>query len=169
MKTDIEIAHETELERIDNVAAKMGIAADDLEHYGKYIAKLPLNLITEPKGKLILVTAITATKAGIGKTTVSIGLALGLNKIGKRAVVALREPSLGPCFGMKGGAAGGGYAQVLPMEKINLHFTGDFPAITSAHNMISALLDNYLYQHEKEGIGLKEILWRRILDVNARS
>ena len=169
MKTDIEIAHETELERIDNVAAKMGIAADDLEHYGKYIAKLPLNLITEPKGKLILVTAITATKAGIGKTTVSIGLALGLNKIGKRAVVALREPSLGPCFGMKGGAAGGGYAQVLPMEKINLHFTGDFHAITSAHNMISALLDNYLYQHEKEGFGLKEILWRRVLDVNDRS
>lgn len=169
MKTDIEIAHETELERIYNVAAKIGIAADDLEHYGKYIAKLPLNLITEPKGKLILVTAITATKAGIGKTTVSIGLALGLNKIGKRAVVALREPSLGPCFGMKGGAAGGGYAQVLPMEKINLHFTGDFHAITSAHNMISALLDNYLYQHEKEGFGLKEILWRRVLDVNDRS
>ena len=169
MKTDIEIAHETELERIDNVAAKIGIAADDLEYYGKYIAKLPLNLITEPKGKLILVTAITATKAGIGKTTVSIGLALGLNKIGKRAVVALREPSLGPCFGMKGGAAGGGYAQVLPMEKINLHFTGDFHAITSAHNMISALLDNYLYQHEKEGFGLKEILWRRVLDVNDRS
>lgn len=169
MKTDIEIAHETELERIDNVAAKIGIAADDLEHYGKYIAKLPLNLITEPKGKLILVTAITATKAGIGKTTVSIGLALGLNKIGKRAVVALREPSLGPCFGMKGGAAGGGYAQVLPMEKINLHFTGDFHAITSAHNMISALLDNYLYQHEKKGFGLKEILWRRVLDVNDRS
>ena len=169
MKTDIEIAHETELERIDNVAAKIGIATDDLEHYGKYIAKLPLNLITEPKGKLILVTAITATKAGIGKTTVSIGLALGLNKIGKRAVVALREPSLGPCFGLKGGAAGGGYAQVLPMEKINLHFTGDFHAITSAHNMISALLDNYLYQHEKEGFGLKEILWRRVLDVNDRS
>ena len=169
MKTDIEIAHETELERIDNVAAKIGIATDDLEHYGKYIAKLPLNLITEPKGKLILVTTITATKAGIGKTTVSIGLALGLNKIGKRAVVALREPSLGPCFGMKGGAAGGGYAQVLPMEKINLHFTGDFHAITSAHNMISALLDNYLYQHEKEGFGLKEILWRRVLDVNDRS
>ena len=169
MKTDIEIAHETELERIDNVAAKIGIATDDLEHYGKYIAKLPLNLITEPKGKLILVTAITATKAGIGKTTVSIGLALGLNKIGKRAVVALREPSLGPCFGMKGGAAGGGYAQVLPMEKINLHFTGDFHAITSAHNMISALLDISLYQHEKEGFGLKEILWRRVLDVNDRS
>jgi formate--tetrahydrofolate ligase len=115
------------------------------------------------------VTAITATKAGIGKTTVSIGLALGLNKIGKKAIVALREPSLGPCFGMKGGAAGGGYAQVLPMEKINLHFTGDFHAITSAHNMIAALLDNYLYQNQSKGFGLKEILWRRVLDVNDRS
>ena len=114
-------------------------------------------------------TAITATKEGIGKTTVSIGLAVGLNKIGKRAIVALREPSLGPCFGMKGGAAGGGYAQVLPMEKINLHFTGDFHAITSAHNMISALLDNYLYQNKSKGFGLKEILWKRVLDVNDRS
>lgn len=169
MKTDIEIAHETKLSRIEEVAAQIGINSDDLEHYGKYIAKLPLNLIGERKGRLILVTAITATKAGIGKTTVSIGLALGLNKIGKKAVVALREPSLGPCFGMKGGAAGGGYAQVLPMEKINLHFTGDFHAITSAHNMISALLDNYLYQHAKEGFALKEILWRRVLDVNDRS
>lgn len=169
MKTDIEIAHETQLERIDNVASLMGIESESLEHYGKYIAKLPLSLIGEQKGKLILVTAITATKAGIGKTTVSIGLALGLNKIGKNAVVALREPSLGPCFGMKGGAAGGGYAQVLPMEKINLHFTGDFHAITSAHNMISALLDNYLYQHAKDGFALKEILWRRVLDVNDRS
>ena len=169
MKKDIEIAHSTPLKRIEDVAAGMGIAADELEHYGKHIAKLPLSLISEDKqkhGKLILVTAITATKAGIGKTTVSIGLALGLNKIGKRATVALREPSLGPCFGMKGGAAGGGYAQVLPMERINLHFTGDFHAITSAHNMISALLDNYLYQHQAEGFGLKEILWRRVLDVN---
>ena len=169
MKTDIEIAHSTRLERIENVAATLGIHEEDLEHYGKHIAKLPLRLIGEQKGRLILVTAITATKAGIGKTTVSIGLALGLNKIGKKAVVALREPSLGPCFGMKGGAAGGGYAQVLPMEKINLHFTGDFHAITSAHNMIAALLDNYLYQHAKDGFGLKEILWRRVLDVNDRS
>ncbi len=172
MMTDIEIAHATELKRIDEVAATMGISADDLEHYGKYIAKLPLSLMDNPQrkdGKLILVTAITATRAGIGKTTVSIGLALGLNAIGKKACVALREPSLGPCFGMKGGAAGGGYAQVLPMEKINLHFTGDFHAITSAHNMIAALLDNYLYQHEKEGFGLKEVLWKRVLDVNDRS
>ena len=171
MKKDIEIAHSTRLERIDRVAAGIGIAADDLELYGKYIAKLPLRLVSPEKrrGKLILVTAITATKAGIGKTTVSIGLALGLNKLGRRAVVALREPSLGPCFGMKGGAAGGGYAQVLPMERINLHFTGDFHAITSAHNMIAALLDNYIYQHRAEGFALKEVLWRRVLDVNDRS
>lgn len=170
MKTDIEIAHEVKLKRIDEVAEQLGIDPENIEHYGKHIAKLPLSLIDEnKKGKLILVTAITATRAGIGKTTVSIGLALGLNAIGKKACVALREPSLGPCFGMKGGAAGGGYAQVLPMEKINLHFTGDFHAITSAHNMISALLDNYLYQHEKEGFGLKETLWRRVLDVNDRS
>ena len=169
MMTDLEIAHGTKLERIENIAAQIGISNDDLEHYGKYIAKVPLNLIGKQKGKLILVTAITATKAGIGKTTVSIGLALGLNKIGRKAIVALREPSLGPCFGMKGGAAGGGHAQVLPMEKINLHFTGDFHAVTSAHNMIAALLDNYLYQHKKEGFGLKEILWRRVLDINDRS
>ena len=169
MKTDIQIAQETKLERIENVAAQIGIEANDLEHYGKYIAKLPLDLIGEQKGKLILVTAITATKAGIGKTTVSVGLALGLNRIGKKAIVALREPSLGPCFGMKGGAAGGGYAQVVPMEKINLHFTGDFHAITSANNMISALLDNYIYQNRDNGFGLKEILWRRVLDVNDRS
>ena len=169
MKSDIQIAHETKLERIENVAAQIGIDANDLEHYGKYIAKLPLNLIGKQKGKLILVTAITATKAGIGKTTVSVGLALGLNKIGKNTIVALREPSLGPCFGMKGGAAGGGYAQVLPMEKINLHFTGDFHAVTSAHNMISALMDNYIYQHQDEGFALKEVIWKRVLDVNDRS
>lgn len=170
--TDIEIAHATPLKPIAEVAQQIGIDANDLENYGKHIAKVPLNLISEEKMKkshLILVTSITATRAGIGKTTVSIGLALGLNHIGKKAVVALREPSLGPCFGMKGGAAGGGHAQVLPMEKINLHFTGDFHAITSAHNMIAALLDNYLYQHRAEGFGLKEILWRRVLDVNDRS
>ena len=136
------------------------------------MAKVDLSVIDEEKvknGNLILVTAITPTKAGIGKTTVSVGLALGMNKIGKKAILALREPSLGPCFGMKGGAAGGGYAQVLPMEKINLHFTGDFHAITSANNMISALLDNYIYQNRDNGFGLKEILWRRVLDVNDRS
>ena len=172
MKSDIEIARSVELKKIKQVAETIDIPRDEVENYGRYIAKIPETLIDEKKvakSKLILVTAITATKAGIGKTTVSIGLALGLNKLGKRAVVALREPSLGPCFGMKGGAAGGGYAQVLPMEKINLHFTGDFHAITSAHNMISALLDNYLYQNQSNGFGLKEILWKRVLDVNDRS
>ena len=170
MKTDIEIARSVPLKPISEVAQSLGIDADQIETYGKTVAKLPLSLLQkEKRGKLILVTAITATKADIGKTTVSIGLALGLNAIGKKACVALREPSLGPCFGMKGGAAGGGYAQVLPMERINLHFTGDFHAITSAHNMIAALLDNYLYQHRAEGFGLKEILWRRVLDVNDRS
>lgn len=169
MKSDIEIARESRLKPIAEVAESMGIAPESIENYGKYIAKIPLSQSGPQRGKLVLVTAITATKAGIGKTTVSIGLALGLNKLGKKAVVALREPSLGPCFGMKGGAAGGGYAQVLPMEKINLHFTGDFHAITSAHNMISALLDNYLYQHAAEGFGLKEVLWKRVLDVNDRS
>ncbi len=172
MKSDIEIARSIELEKIKQVAEGVGIPREEVENYGRYIAKIPTHLIDENKVKksnLILVTAITATKAGIGKTTVSIGLALGLNKIGKKAIVALREPSLGPCFGMKGGAAGGGYAQVLPMEKINLHFTGDFHAITSAHNMISALLDNYLYQHQADGFALKEIIWKRVLDVNDRS
>ncbi|HJD76725.1 MAG TPA: formate--tetrahydrofolate ligase [Bacteroides reticulotermitis] len=172
MKSDIEIARSVELKKIKEVAQSIGMPYEEIENYGRYIAKVPEDLLDEEKlkkSKLILVTAITATKAGIGKTTVSIGLALGLNKIGKKAIVALREPSLGPCFGMKGGAAGGGYAQVLPMEKINLHFTGDFHAITSAHNMIAALLDNYLYQNQSKGFGLKEILWRRVIDVNDRS
>ncbi len=172
MKTDIEIAREVELREIKDVAADIGISESDLEGYGKFMAKVPEKLIDskkEAESNLILVTAITATKAGIGKTTVSIGLALGLNKIGKKAILALREPSLGPCFGMKGGAAGGGYAQVLPMEKINLHFTGDFHAITSAHNLIAAVLDNYLYQNQAKGFGLKENLWKRVMDVNDRS
>ena len=172
MKSDIEIARSIQLKRIKQVADETGIPREGIENYGRYIAKVDGNLIDENRVKqsnLILVTAITPTKAGIGKTTVSIGLALGLKKLGKKAIVALREPSLGPCFGMKGGAAGGGYAQVLPMEKINLHFTGDFHAITSAHNMISALLDNYLYHQQEHGFGLKEILWRRVLDVNDRS
>lgn len=172
MKSDIEIARSVEMEKIESIAKKMQLDTEQIDHYGKYIAKVPHTLIDEQKvreSNLILVTAITATKAGIGKTTVSVGLALGLNRIGENAVVALREPSLGPCFGIKGGAAGGGYAQVVPMEKINLHFTGDFHAITSAHNMISALLDNYLHQHAAEGFGLKKILWRRVLDVNDRA
>ena len=174
MKTDIEIARSIALEPIDKIASQAGIPLEQLEHHGKYLAKVELSEVSpktpRPEGKLILVTAITPTKAGIGKTTVSIGLALGMNRLGRRAVVALREPSLGPCFGMKGGAAGGGYAQILPMEKINLHFTGDFHAITCAHNMISALLDNYIYQHrfdsEKK---LSEVLWKRVLDVNDRA
>lgn len=172
MKSDIEIARSVKMRRITEIAESIGIPQEEIAQYGHYMAKVPLSLIDEEKiakSKLILVTAITATKAGIGKTTVSVGLALGLNKIGKKAVVALREPSLGPCFGMKGGAAGGGYAQVVPMEKINLHFTGDFHAVTSAHNMISALLDNYIYQHQEEGFALKEVLWKRVLDVNDRS
>ena len=172
MKTDIEIARSIELKKIKELAKSVGMPEDHVTHYGRHMAKVDISLIDDEKVKnnnLILVTAITPTKAGIGKTTVSVGLALGLNHIGKNAIVALREPSLGPCFGMKGGAAGGGYAQVLPMEKINLHFTGDFHAITSANNMISALLDNYLYQNRDNGFGLKEILWRRVLDVNDRS
>ena len=172
MKSDIEIARETSLKKIEDIATSIGVPTDEINNYGKYIAKLPLSLIDEEKIKksnLILVTAITPTKAGIGKTTVSIGLSLGLNRIGKKAVVALREPSLGPCFGMKGGAAGGGYSQVLPMENINLHFTGDFHAITSAHNMITALLDNYIYHNRKTGLALKEVKWKRVLDVNDRS
>ena len=172
MKTDIEIAHEIKLKEINEVAQNIGIEQDDLVSFGRYMAKVttPVAKRTKlKKSKLILVTAITPTKAGVGKTTVSIGLSLGLNYIGKKASVALREPSLGPCFGMKGGAAGGGYAQVLPMENINLHFTGDFHAITSANNMIAALLDNYRYHHQNEADGIKQVLWRRVLDVNDRS
>ena len=172
MKSDIEIAREVSLRKIKEIATGLGIPREEVENHGRYIAKIPIHLIDEEKIRqhnLILVTAITPTKAGIGKTTVSIGLALGLNKIGKKAVVALREPSLGPCFGMKGGAAGGGYSQVLPMENINLHFTGDFHAVTSAHNMITALLDNYIYQTRNTCEGLKEIKWKRVLDVNDRS
>lgn len=172
MKSDIEIARSISMKKITEIAAETGIPEDCIEQYGHYMAKVPETLADESamkKSRLILVTAITATKAGIGKTTVSVGLALGLNRIGRKAIVALREPSLGPCFGQKGGAAGGGYAQIMPMDRINLHFTGDFHAVTSAHNMIAALLDNYLYQHQREGFALKEILWKRVLDVNDRS
>ncbi|WP_298629840.1 formate--tetrahydrofolate ligase [uncultured Porphyromonas sp.] len=171
MKTDIEIAREAKLKKIDLVAEEMGIPEERLSPYGRYMAKVDSALLDEKhsEGNLILVTAITPTKAGIGKTTVSIGLALGLNKIGKRAIVALREPSLGPVFGMKGGAAGGGYAQVLPMEQINLHFTGDFHAITSANNTLAALVDNYAYQNRNKPEGLSSIVWKRVLDVNDRS
>ncbi len=172
MKTDIEIAQSTKLRPITDVATELGIPESEMEQYGHYIAKVSLDAIHEEQMKqhhLVLVTAISPTKAGIGKTTVSVGLSLGLNRIGKRAVVALREPSLGPCFGQKGGACGGGYAQVLPMDKINLHFTGDFHAITSANNMIAALLDNYIYQHAADGFRLKQVLWRRVMDVNDRN
>lgn len=171
-KSDIEIARETSLEPINTIASSIGISSESIIPYGKHIAKIPLHCMNYKKAEesnLILVTAITPTKAGIGKTTISIGLTLGLNKIGKKAIVALREPSLGPCFGMKGGAAGGGYAQVLPMEAINLHFTGDFHAVTSAHNMISALLDNYQYNHQGTDKALTEIIWKRVLDVNDRA
>lgn len=172
MKTELEIARECQLQPIEKIADKINISNAELENYGKYIAKVSYHLIDKDrvnKSNLILVTAISPTKSGIGKTTVSIGLSMAMNRLGHKSVLALREPSLGPCFGMKGGATGGGYAQVLPMDKINLHFTGDFHAITSAHNMIAALLDNYLYQHHDEGFALKEVLWRRVLDVNDRN
>ena len=172
MKSDIEIARSVKLKNIREVAAQVGFPEDEVFNYGKHVAKIPYKLINDKKvGKshLILVTAITATKAGVGKTTVSIGLGMGLNHIGKRAIIALREPSLGPCFGMKGGATGGGYTQVLPSEDINLHFTGDFHAVTSANNLIAALLDNYLYHNRSKQVGLKKVMWRRVLDINDRS
>jgi formate--tetrahydrofolate ligase len=172
MKSDIEIARETPLKRIKDVAEEIGIPRDEVISYGRHMAKVPYDQINEDriaKSNLILVTAITPTKTGVGKTTISIGLTLGLNRIGKKAIVALREPSLGPVFGLKGGAAGGGYSQVLPMENINLHFTGDFHAITTAHNTISALLDNYIYRVQGTQDELKQVLWKRVLDVNDRS
>ena len=171
MKTDIEIAQECMMEPITKVAEKAGIPEEYLEQYGKYKAKIDYNFLKKSDkedGKLILVTAINPTPAGEGKTTTTVGLADALQRMGKKPMVALREPSLGPVFGMKGGAAGGGYAQVLPMDKINLHFTGDFHAITAANNMIAALLDNYRFQHEADGFRLKKILWRRVVDVNDR-
>ncbi len=170
--SDIEISRSTVLKPISEIAKNIGIAADDIIPYGKYKAKVPLSYINEDKIKnsnLILITAITPNKAGVGKTVTSVALSLGLNHIGKKAAVALREPSLGPCFGMKGGAAGGGYSQVLPMEDINLHFTGDFHAITCANNMIAALLDNYQYQNRNTDKALERIVWRRVADVNDRS
>lgn len=172
MRSDIDIANTAYHENIKIIAEKAGINERDIEPYGHHIGKIPLNYIDEKKihnSNLILVTSISPTKAGIGKTTVSIGLNMGLRKIGKKSIVVLREPSLGPCFGMKGGACGGGYAQVLPMDKINLHFTGDFHAVTSAHNMITALMDNYFYQNRNKVKPLKQILWKRVLDVNDRN
>lgn len=172
-QTDLEIAHSVEMKHIKDIAAKLGIEEDDLEMYGKYKAKLPLDLINQHKinqSNLILVTAITPTPAGEGKTTTSIGLNEGLNKIGKKAIVVLREPSLGPVFGIKGGAAGGGHSQVVPMEDINLHFTGDFSAVEKANNLLSALIDNNL-QSKTRNLGLdpRRIFWKRVMDMNDRS
>ena len=172
MKTDIQIAQEAELLPIKDVAAKLDITEDELELYGKYKAKLSdeyMEKISQnPDGKLILVTAINPTPAGEGKTTTSVGLGQAFGKLGKKAVIALREPSLGPCFGIKGGAAGGGYAQVVPMEDLNLHFTGDFHAITSANNLLAALLDNHIQQGNELGIDTRNIVWKRCLDMNDR-
>lgn len=173
MKTDIEIAQSVELKPITEVVEKVGIGFDDLELYGKYKAKLSFDKINAVKdnkpGKLILVTAINPTPAGEGKSTMSIGLADALNKIGKKTMIALREPSLGPVMGIKGGAAGGGYAQVLPMEDINLHFTGDMHAITTANNALSALLDNHIHQGNALGIDQRRIIWKRVVDLNDRA
>ena len=171
MKSDIEIARSIELKKIKELACEYGIDKEHVTHYGRHMAKVDISLIDEEKvknGNLILVTAITPTKAGIGKTTVSVGLAIGMNKIGKKAILALREPSLGPCFGMKGGAAGGGYAQVLPMEKINLHFTGDFHAIGAANNLLAAMLDNHIHQGNELKIDTRRINWKRCVDMNDR-
>ena len=170
MKTDIEIAQEAKLEHIGNIARAAGLSEDEIEYYGKYKAKIDLSVMKREKadGKLVLVTAITPTPAGEGKTTTTIGLADGLKRIGKRVVVALREPSLGPVFGVKGGAAGGGYAQVVPMEDINLHFTGDFHAIGAANNLLAAMLDNHIFQGNALGIDKDRITWKRCVDMNDR-
>ncbi|WML44011.1 formate--tetrahydrofolate ligase [Neobacillus sp. PS3-40] len=173
MKTDVQIAQEAKMVPIVEVADYLGIDEHELEPYGRYKAKVSLDVLKrledKPDGKLILVTAINPTPAGEGKTTINVGLSMGLNKVGKKAVTALREPSLGPVFGMKGGAAGGGYAQVVPMEDINLHFTGDFHAITSAHNLLAALIDNHIHQGNALKIDPKKIIWKRVLDMNDRT
>ena len=172
MKSDIQIAQEATMQPIKEVAASIGIAEDDIELYGKYKAKISDELIerskNNPDGKLILVTAINPTPAGEGKTTITVGLGQAFGKLGKKAIIALREPSLGPCFGIKGGTAGGGYSQVVPMEDLNLHFTGDFHAITSANNLLAALLDNHIQQGNELGIDPRQIVWKRCLDMNDR-
>ena len=172
MKTDIEIAQEAQMLPITEVVKEIGLTADDLELYGKYKAKISNEYLKKiegnKKGKLILVTAINPTPAGEGKTTTSVGLGQAFGKLGKKAIIALREPSLGPCFGIKGGAAGGGYAQVVPMEDLNLHFTGDFHAITSANNLLAALLDNHIQQGNALRIDTRQIVWKRCLDMNDR-
>ena len=173
VKSDIEIAQEAVMENIASVAAKVGISSDDLEMYGKYKAKISddvfKKLDNKKDGKLILVTAINPTPAGEGKTTISIGLTEALCKMGKNAVAALREPSLGPCFGIKGGAAGGGYAQAVPMEDLNLHFTGDFHAITAANNLLAAMLDNHIMHGNELRIDTKRVVWKRCMDMNDRA
>lgn len=173
MKTDVQIAQEAKLKPITEIAAKIGIEGDKLEQYGKYKAKISSNVMKrlsdEPDGKLVLVTAINPTPAGEGKTTTNVGLSMALDKIGKKVMTTLREPSLGPCFGIKGGAAGGGYSQVVPMDDINLHFTGDFHAITSAHNLLAAMLDNHIHQGNKLRIVTKNIVWDRVVDMNDRA
>ena len=173
MQSDIKIAQSAKMLSISQIAEKMGIGDDKLEHYGKYKAKLSLDILEERKekkdGKLILVTAINPTPAGEGKTTITVGLGEAFAKIGKNAVIALREPSLGPTFGVKGGAAGGGYAQVVPMEDINLHFTGDMHAITAANNLLCAMVDNHIHQGNTLGIDPKRITIKRVLDINDRA
>ncbi|MBS3742232.1 MAG: formate--tetrahydrofolate ligase, partial [Candidatus Cloacimonetes bacterium] len=173
MLSDIEIAHKTKLEKITSIAEKLGLSKDDLELYGDYKAKIKYDTLEKLQdnkpGKLILVSAITPTPAGEGKTTTAIGLAQAMNQLGHKTSVAIREPSLGPVFGIKGGAAGGGYSQVLPMEDINLHFTGDMHAITSANNTLAALIDNSIYQDNPHQINPRSVKWQRVLDVNDRS
>jgi len=174
MPSDIEIAQAAKMERISKVAReKLGIAEDHLEPYGHYKAKVSLEYVDSlkdrPNGKLILVTAISPTPAGEGKTTTTVGLGDGLNHIGKKAVICLREPSLGPVFGVKGGAAGGGYAQVVPMEDINLHFTGDFGAIQLANNLLAAMIDNHINHGNELGIDIRRVTWKRVLDMNDRA
>lgn len=173
MKTDVQIAQEAQMLHIKEVAEKVGLSEEDLELYGNHKAKVSLDVLEKmkdkPDGKLVLVTAINPTPAGEGKTTVNIGLSMGLNKIGKTAITTIREPSLGPSFGIKGGAAGGGYAQVVPMEDINLHFTGDFHAVTTAHNLLSAAIDNHIHHGNKLNIDPREIVWKRVLDMNDRA
>ena len=173
MLTDVEIAQAAKVEKITEVAKKLSLTEDDLELYGKYKAKISKEVWQKieknPDGKLVLVTAITPTPAGEGKTTTSIGLADAFQKLGRKICVALREPSLGPCFGIKGGAAGGGYAQVVPMEDINLHFTGDFHALTTAHNLLAAVLDNHIHHGNELKIDVRRVVWKRALDLNDRA
>ena len=171
--SDIEIAQAAKMQPIGEIAAKLGLSRDAIEPYGRYKAKIPFDTLREldgkPDGKLILVSAITPTPAGEGKTTTTVGLGDALNHLGKKALVCLREPSLGPCFGQKGGAAGGGYAQVLPMEDINLHFTGDFHAIGAANNLLAAMVDNHIYWGNGLGLDQRRVTWRRALDMNDRA